>query len=335
MVRKTLLDNHLQLLRGLGIRPVAVIGSSMGLTNIFLQGGKGGQDKTFILADLSPLALELVALRHGAFVYSREAPKGSDQSWTDLIAREIGEAASTMRLGPEDTLERIILAGESSERAREEIKSSIPDCELLKDSLQVAVPGENGPHVQESASTLGLAFTGMVRRPSVRMNLLPAELRVRQTRWAYVPTVILGLAIIALLAALFFRQVAQNRVLIGELDQEIQSLKAPVEKAQSVRNQADALGNKIKAIEEVLRKRDMNLEILKELSALLPQDTFLSSYSYRDGIIQLTGLSGSSSDLIQRMEQSALFKDVVQRGPIVKDSQTGKDRFTLEAKLER
>ena len=40
MVRKALLDNHLQFLLELGIRPVAVIGSSMGLSNIFLHGRK-------------------------------------------------------------------------------------------------------------------------------------------------------------------------------------------------------------------------------------------------------------------------------------------------------
>jgi Tfp pilus assembly protein PilN len=335
MVRKVLLDEYLALLRRVGIRPVSVLGSSMGLGNIFLQGRKGLRDKTFVLADLRPSALELVALRHGAFVYSREAPKQSNQNWKDLILREIDEAASKLRLGPEDTLEKIVLAGESSEPAYEETAASIPDCELLRNSLPLAMPVENRPHLQEAASALGLAFTGLMRRPAIRVNLLPAELRVRQKRWAYVPTAILGLAIVALFFALALHRAAQNRILIRTLDTEIQSLKAPVERTQSVQNRADELAKRIKSLEDILRSRDMNLEILQELTTTLPPDTFLTTYSYRDGTLQLAGSSGSSYDLIPKLEKSTLLKNVVIRGPVFKDVQTGKDRFNFEAKLEK
>lgn len=79
----------------------------------------------------------------------------------------------------------------------------------------------------------------------------------------------------------------------------------------------------------------MNLEILRELTNVLPPDTYLSTYTYRDGTITLVGLSGSASDLIPKLDKSPLLKDVVQRGQIFKDPQTGKDRFTYEVKLER
>ncbi len=335
MVRKAVLDYHLGLLFGLGIRPTTIIGSSMGLANIFLHGRKEMQDKTFMLADLSSSGLELLALRHGAFVYSREAAKENNQSWKDLILNEIDEAASKMRLGSNDTVEKIILAGESSESAHGEIKASIPDCQLMKNSIQFDVPGENKPYLQEASSTLGLAFTGAVRRPAIKINLLPAELRVHRTRWVYVPTAIFGLAIIALLLAFGFRQTFQNRILVRELDREIQKLDAPIKGVQSIQAQAEALEKKVQSIEGILQKRDMNLEILQELTAILPPDTYLISYNYKDGTIQLAGLSGSSSDLIPKLERSTLLKDVIQKGPIFKDPQTGKDRFSYEAKLEK
>ena len=79
----------------------------------------------------------------------------------------------------------------------------------------------------------------------------------------------------------------------------------------------------------------MNLEVLQELTAILPPDTFLTVYNNRNGSIQLAGSSSSAPDLIPQLEKSALLKDVVQRGTIFKDAQTGKDRFNFEAKLER
>jgi Tfp pilus assembly protein PilN len=335
MVRKAYLDNHLQLLREIGIRPVAVIGSSMGLANIFLGNRKEEKNKTYVLADLSSTALEIVALNHGAIVYSREVPKENNGNWMDLILREIDEAASKIRLSPEDELEQIVLAGESSESVYEEIHNAIPDCILLRSSIPDAMPGENKIHLQEAASTLGLACTGTMRQPSVRLNLLPADLRSRQTRWAYVPAVLLGLAIIALLTALGIHRLVQDRNLSRQLDREIQSLKAPVERVQSLRNGTETLEKRIQSVEGLLRNRDMNLDILKELTTTLPPDTYLNSYSNRDGTIQIGGLSGSAYDLMPKLEKSPLLKDVVQRGSINKEIQSGKDRFSFEMKLER
>jgi Tfp pilus assembly protein PilN len=335
MVKKATLDDYLRLLRGFEIRPVAVAGSSMGLANIFLQNRKDLQDKTCILADLKASEIEVLALSHGTIAYSHEVPRESDQSWKNLLLREVDEATSKIRLAPESSLEQIVLAGESSESAYEEIKAAVPDCKLMKNFISGEVPGENKVHIQEAASTLGLAYMGMARNPSVKVNLLPETLRIRQTRWAYVPAAILGLAILALLAALGFHRIVQNRILSRNLDQQILSLKAPVERAQSYRNQADALEKRIKSVENLLRSRDMNLEILHELTTILPPDTYLNTYSNRDGSIQIGGFSGSPYDLMPKLEKSPLLKDVVQRGSILRDAQTGKDRFSFEMKLEK
>ena len=79
----------------------------------------------------------------------------------------------------------------------------------------------------------------------------------------------------------------------------------------------------------------MNLEILQELTTLLPADTFLNNYQNQEGSITLTGSSPSAEALIPKLEASPLLKDVVQRGQVFKDQQTGKDHFTFALKLER
>jgi Tfp pilus assembly protein PilN len=335
MVRKAYVDDLLRLLHELGIRPVAVTGSSMALANIFLQNRKDLKDKTFILADLAPASVELMALRHGAMIYSREVSREDGQNWGSLVLREIDEATSKIRLGPEGLVEKIALAGESSESAYGEIRTAIPECELFKGSIPVQAIGETGAHMQEAAAAIGLAYTGIMRRPAIRMNLLPAALRVHQARWTYIPAAILGLAIIALLVALGIHSMIQNRMLIRELDREISRLNGPVAGVQAIRSQTEALEKRISSLEGLLRKKDMNLEILQELTTKLPADTFLSMYTYRDGTIQISGSSGSPSDLIPTLEKSPLLKDVVQKGPIFKNQQTGKAQFSFEMKLER
>lgn len=335
MARKALLDDRLKLLLDLGIRPVAVTGSSMALCNIFMQNRTDTHDKTFMLADLNPSGIELLALQQGSLVYSREMPKESHQSWKDLILGEIDEAASAMRMEPEDSLEKIVLTGESSETAYEELKASLPDCGLLKEWISIEQPAENKSRIPEAAASLGLAYTGIVRKPSIKMNLLPAALRMHQARWAYAPAAVLGLAVIALLIALGFHRMVQDRMLIGKLDQEIESLKARVAEVQAIRDQVTAVEERILSIRKLIGQRDMNLEILRELTTLLPSDTYLTVYSNRNGTIQLNGVSGSAPDLIPNLEKSPLLKDIESKGPIFKDAQTGKDRFNIQAKLER
>jgi Tfp pilus assembly PilM family ATPase/Tfp pilus assembly protein PilN len=335
MVRKAMLDDLLQHLLALGIRPVSVATGSIGLSNIFLQNQKDLQGKTFILGDLGASELEIIALRDGSIVFSREVPKVDETSWKDLILRETAEAASKIRLGPEGAVEKMALAGESSKSIYGEIKSEIPDCELIQNCIVLNVPDENKPHVQEAASTLGLAHMAMARNPSIKLNLLPPERRLHQSRWAYVPAAILGLAIVVLLCSFGFHRMAQDRILIRELDREILSLKAPVARVQSYRSQAEALEKKVKSVEDLLNNRDMNLDVLRELSMILPPDTFLNTYRNQDGTIQISGLSGSSSELIPTLSKSPCLKDVVQKGNIYKDPQTGKERFSFEAKLER
>jgi len=335
MVRKSVLDGYLRLLKNLEISPMAVISSSMGLANLLLQNSKDLANKTYILADLGASRLELLALRNGSLVYSREAEKEEGRSWGDLFIKEANEAVSKIRLNPEGTLEKIILAGESSELALEEIKAQIPDCELLRKSLRLSVPAENNAHIQEAAAVIGLAFTGMGQNLSIKANLIPSNVRSRQMRWAYIPAAILSLVILLLIAAIGFRQMAQNRILVSMLDREINSKKAPVRKVQALKSQAIDLEKQIKLLESLVTAKDRNLEILQELTTILPADTFLTSYSNRDGSIQLRGLSGSSADLIPKLEKSPLLRDVNQRGTIFKDNLTGKDNFTIDAKLEK
>ena len=336
MVRKAMLDEILQSLLNLGIRPLAVTGSSIGLSNLFLHKRKDAQEKTFVVGDLGASSIETVALRNGSIVYSREAPKlESETGWKDLILRETDEAASKIRLGPEASLEKLVLAGESSEAAFLELRGDFPDCELVQNCIGLQIPGENKYLVQEAATGLGLAYSGGVRKPAIKVNLLPQERRAHQSRWAYIPAVILGLTVIGLFCALGFHRIAQNRALIRKLDQELLALKTPVERVQSYRRQAEELEKRVKSIEELMSQKDMNLEVIRELTNILPADTYLTMYKYQDGAIQISGRSGSASDLLPQLEKSPLLKDVVAKGNVYKDARTGKEVINFDAKLER
>jgi len=335
MVKQSLLDARLSLLRELGIRPVAVSITPVALANLFLQSQKDATKKIFILADLRPQGIDVIALREGALVYTRETSRPEGSGWKELLLREIELAAARMRLSAEDAIEKVVLTGDDPAAAQAEMRSSMEDCDLLVGSVRFELAPPVRQHLEQAAGSLGLAHAGLARRAALRLNLLPAHLRLQQTRWAYVPSIILGLTLLVLLASLGLRQTIQEQSLARRLDQEIQSLKPRVDRVQAIRAQARALENRITTIEGILYRRDMNLEALQELTTILPPDTFLNVYMNKEDTISITGNSTSAPDLIPKLERSPLFKNVVQRGTIFKDVQSGKDRFMFEMKLER
>lgn len=335
MVKKSVLDAHLACLRDLGLRPVIVTIGAAALANVFLGTRNGASNKTFVLADAGIDRLDTTILRNGSLIYSRETPKEEGTAWSGLLRREIELAVSRVRLAPDESIEDIVLAGEASETVQRETREEMPDCRLIGSLLRFEMPVENNRHLQEAACSLGLAFTGMVRRPPLRLNLLPADLRIRQAHWAYIPTIILGLALAGLLTGFGAHRLIQQRTLTRQLGQQIETLQPQVDRVTAVRAQAEALERRVAYVEDLLRKRDMNLEILLELTNILPADTFLNIYRNQDCSLTISGSSSSVSDLIPILEKSPLLAKVSQRSAIFRDPQTGKDRFQFEARCER
>jgi len=334
MIQKATLDGHLEVLGELGIHPTAVTFGSIALSNMFL-GTQKIAGKTYILADVRPGSLELLVLRDGSLAYAHQAPKGEQVEWKALLLNELEVAISKIRMDPEETIEGIVLAGEASEPLHQELRDDLEDCDLIQSRVRFEMPSGNRAYLQTAATSLGCAYSGMVRRPAMKLNLLPAELRIRQTRWAYVPAMILVLLIAVLLTGLGFRQMVQERIFIRELDAEINRLEPRVAQVQAIRSQAEALEEKILFIEGLVHQRDMNLEILRELTEILPEDTYLRRFRNSDCRIEIEGYSPSAPDLLPRLEASPLLVDVEQRGTIFKDNKTGKDRFTFNLRCER
>src|SRR5206468_11992707 len=106
-VKKSVLDAYLALMRKLGIRPTAVTTGSLALANLFLQSGVDTANKIFVLADLRPGGIELLALRDGSLIYTHESARADSPGWKETLLRELDSMAATVRLGPEDSIDKI------------------------------------------------------------------------------------------------------------------------------------------------------------------------------------------------------------------------------------
>lgn len=161
------------------------------------------------------------------------------------------------------------------------------------------------------------------------INVLPGELSRKRGGWRGSRRLRVAalVALVALLLLPLWQQQQRAERLAGQLD----APKAAAERAAAVRDELQRLA----AGHEFLRKQqaqaDNVLEILNELTLLLPDSTWLSRFEINGQRVRLEGESAEASALIGLLEQSRTLQNVSYASPITNNPRTQKDRFSLVA----
>jgi hypothetical protein len=72
------------------------------------------------------------------------------------------------------------------------------------------------------------------------------------------------------------------------------------------------------------------LHVYNTIAALLPDGSWLEEFAYERPTVIVTGLSGNSATLVEAFEASDAIAGARFASPVVRDSQTGAERFRLE-----
>jgi len=121
----------------------------------------------------------------------------------------------------------------------------------------------------------------------------------------------------------------------AELMGQVQALKA---KADRVFQTRDALERARKGSVAVLeRKADQPLviDLLRVLTAKLPDDTWVQNLDMRDGEVQIRGESGQATALLGLLEKAPGISAVTFSSPVVQVATTGRERFHISFKYQR
>lgn len=74
------------------------------------------------------------------------------------------------------------------------------------------------------------------------------------------------------------------------------------------------------------------LDILKQLTTMLPQSAHLETFSMSQDTVRIMGVEPKDTDIVPSLEESAIFKDARLSGPT---TTTGSEKhFALEMKVE-
>jgi Tfp pilus assembly protein PilN len=151
-----------------------------------------------------------------------------------------------------------------------------------------------------------LASAGPLRPLS--LNLLPREQRRSASRLRYVPTAVLGSAVLLLLVAVLAYPSYSDRHYLGLLQSQIRSLDPMAKRAADVDRQTINARNRAQTLDNFRKQTRQDLDALDELTHLLAPPAWLNSLQLTRSSLSITGETDQAATLIKLLDGSRQFQ---------------------------
>ena len=121
---------------------------------------------------------------------------------------------------------------------------------------------------------------------------------------------------------------------LREVDAQIVSRKGEIKKIEALKKEIGALSAEIEQIKDFKESRPMALNIMKELTTILPKTVWLTRTRITEETVEIEGYAGAATEILTKLEQSPLFKKVEFTSPTIRDAKMNLDRFVVKMEIE-
>ncbi len=147
-------------------------------------------------------------------------------------------------------------------------------------------------------------------------------------------SILLFLIILVAMGSLLPIPLIKGEKINSSLKTQIDSLKPRALEAEKTRKEIEEIKKKLSIIKEFKTGSPQMLLILKEITTIVPDDTWLTRLEVRGRSVTIEGYSDSATPLISLLENSDILKNVSFSSTTVKDRRTNKERFRIKAELQ-
>ena len=183
--------------------------------------------------------------------------------------------------------------------------------------------GEVLPAVGAGLSCLGQAPPGV--------NLLPLAARAAVRMGRVSSTTTLLLVFLGLCCLWGVSAFIHTRVELYRVNQQIATLSPEAKKVESLLQESRALAKQMESLRKIGQSPN-KLKVLKDLTQLIPDNTWLSSLQLSKQYVNLGGTSTAASDLIPLLDKSGLLKKTEFASPTVTDA-SKLEHFKIKAEF--
>jgi general secretion pathway protein L len=165
------------------------------------------------------------------------------------------------------------------------------------------------------------------------LNLLPTEQRVRQVNKTARFNLVVAAAAVVLLAVIMTQSIYLRSHQVAELEAAIAEVQGEARRVQRIKEQ---IGDSSEAATFLTVRREQSplaIEILADITRLLPDDTYLDRLVIGQTNVQIQGKSQNAQQLIEKVNESELFDAASFRGSTRLDARSGLEIFEVNANI--
>ncbi len=325
-------DEVIALLGDLGLQPAVMRLSSIGLHQLLRFHKDGISEHPSIIVRCEEEAIEAILIGGPDKHFSCHQPVDSQENRMELLGSALDNLLSQTDLDGSKEVREIYLAGRGADEALEPVRERFGSAQLLSDGVKLEFEGAARSSLSVTACSVGLAAASLTRSPFSKMNLIPPEMRRSTTRLSWAPTVVLAVLLLFLLGLSASREYLQQSQLLAGISAQADELRPRVASVIETREEADQLGELAVEMSTMLSGRQRALSVLKDLTELIPDDTYLQSVRIEMHKVSMTGFSDTASSLMTILQESNCLTNVVSKY-ITRDRRSGKDKFSFEASV--
>ncbi len=164
-----------------------------------------------------------------------------------------------------------------------------------------------------------------------RFNLLPASAAPGGAALSRRFSVAFAVAAVVLGAVAIYLPLARKQEVLALTEARLTAARSEAVVADGLKQRVDKMVARGRFVVERKRSRPTATALLSEVSALLPDHTWLMQFAWRADGVRLSGYSARPSSLIGLLEQSALLSAVAFSSPVTMDQRVGLERFNVSA----
>ena len=336
-VRRELIEKHLSLLKGFGVKSEIIDLDSMALLNL-LDEERG----TFALVDVGCDTTSISIVSGGVPLLLRSIPKGADG-----VENEISYTISAFSLQKADSqVGKVVLSGGGAKLnnlpdiLKEKLGLDVVQIDSLR-GIQCNLDEENIRGCGDAA--IGLALRGLkCRKTEVSVNFRKAMGEVSVGRKNLIRQVSLISIVVLLSFSLVFMRFYRRRTYLSTLERQIEKIVEGTFPGESLgkRSSLETISIFRRRVEESKERYSASgafstLEVLRALSLSIPSSTGVEITDMRlnENLLQLEGET-SSFETVEKLRSNLSSSDYFREVRVDKaDSLQGKVKFHLDIRI--
>jgi Tfp pilus assembly protein PilN len=140
------------------------------------------------------------------------------------------------------------------------------------------------------------------------------------------------IAVAAVLYLVVPLQVEKAR--LDRIEYQLKIRRGEIRAIEALRQEIGSIETDMNRIREFKESVPMALDVMKELTTILPKSGWLTRLRITGETVETEGYAASATEMLPTLEQSNLFKKVEFSSPTIRDTRLNADRFVIKMQME-